>query len=64
MGCLSNIVAGMVGAAVGGWVFSFFGGYSVTGLNWQSLVVSLSRRGHRAGDSELLHSQEVIYFLR
>ncbi len=41
MGCISNIVAGIVGALVGGWVFSFFGGASVTGLNFTSLVVAV-----------------------
>jgi uncharacterized membrane protein YeaQ/YmgE (transglycosylase-associated protein family) len=40
MGCLANIVAGVVGAAVGGWVFSFFGGSGVTGLNLPSLFVA------------------------
>ena len=25
MGCITNILAGVVGAFVGGWVFSFFG---------------------------------------
>ena len=40
MGCISNIIAGVVGAAVGGWVFSFFGGASVTGFNWTSLFVA------------------------
>ena len=40
MGCITNIVAGIVGAFVGGWVFSFFGGASVTGLNLTSLIVA------------------------
>jgi len=40
MGCITNIIAGIVGAAVGGWVFSFFGGTSVTGFNLQSLFVA------------------------
>jgi uncharacterized membrane protein YeaQ/YmgE (transglycosylase-associated protein family) len=40
MGCLSNIVAGVVGAFVGGWVFSFFSGASVTGFNLQSFFVA------------------------
>ena len=40
MGCISNIVAGVIGAAVGGWVFSLFGGPSVTGFNLQSLLVA------------------------
>lgn len=40
MGCITNIIAGIVGAAVGGWVFSLFGGQGVTGLNLQSLLVA------------------------
>jgi uncharacterized membrane protein YeaQ/YmgE (transglycosylase-associated protein family) len=40
MGCITNIIAGVVGAFVGGWVFSFFGGASVTGLNLPSLIVA------------------------
>ena len=40
MGCIMNIVAGIVGAFVGGWVFSLFGGASVTGLNLTSLIVA------------------------
>jgi len=40
MGCITNIIAGIVGAAVGGWVFSLFGGQGVTGFNLPSLVVA------------------------
>ncbi len=40
MGCITNIIAGIVGAAVGGWVFSLFGGQGVTGFNLQSLLVA------------------------
>ena len=40
MGCITNIVAGVIGAAVGGWVFSLFGGTGVTGFNWASLGVA------------------------
>lgn len=40
MGCLTNIIAGIVGAAVGGWVFSLFGGQGVTGFNLPSLLVA------------------------
>ena len=40
MGCITNIVAGIVGAAVGGWVFSLFGGQGVTGFNLPSLLVA------------------------
>ncbi len=41
MGCISNIVAGIVGAVVGGWVFSLFGATGVTGLNLPSLLVAV-----------------------
>jgi uncharacterized membrane protein YeaQ/YmgE (transglycosylase-associated protein family) len=40
MGCITNIIAGIVGAAVGGWVFSLFGGTGITGFNLQSLLVA------------------------
>lgn len=40
MGCITNILAGVIGAAVGGWVFSLFGGAGVTGFNLPSLVVA------------------------
>ena len=40
MGLITNIIAGIVGAAVGGWVFSLFGGAGVTGFNLPSLVVA------------------------
>ena len=41
MGCLTNIAAGIVGAIVGGWVFSFFGDAEATGLNWISLLIAV-----------------------
>jgi uncharacterized membrane protein YeaQ/YmgE (transglycosylase-associated protein family) len=40
MGCIANIVAGVVGALVGGFVFSLFGGGGVTGFNLSSLIVA------------------------
>ena len=40
MGLITNIIAGIVGAVVGGWVFSLFGGAGVTGFNLPSLVVA------------------------
>ncbi len=40
MGCITNIIAGIIGAAVGGWVFSLFGGTGVTGFNLGSLLVA------------------------
>jgi uncharacterized membrane protein YeaQ/YmgE (transglycosylase-associated protein family) len=40
MGCITNILAGVIGAAVGGWVFSWFSGIDVTGFNLTSLLVA------------------------
>lgn len=40
MGCITNIIAGVVGASVGGWVFSLFGSGGVTGFNLSSLLVA------------------------
>ena len=39
-GLLLNIVLGVVGAEVGGWVFRLFGMSGVTGLNVYSLLVA------------------------
>jgi uncharacterized membrane protein YeaQ/YmgE (transglycosylase-associated protein family) len=41
MGCITNIAAGVVGAIVGGWIFSLFGGGGVSGFNLGSLVVAV-----------------------
>jgi uncharacterized membrane protein YeaQ/YmgE (transglycosylase-associated protein family) len=40
-GLLLDIVLGIVGAVVGGWLFSFFGAHGVTGLNLYSLLVAV-----------------------
>lgn len=40
MGLIANIIAGVVGAFVGGWVFSQFGGTGVSGFNLPSLLVA------------------------
>jgi uncharacterized membrane protein YeaQ/YmgE (transglycosylase-associated protein family) len=40
-GALANIVVGIVGAMIGGFVFSTVGGQSVTGFNIYSLVVAV-----------------------
>ena len=40
-GILLDIVLGVVGAVVGGWLFSTFGASGVTGLNLYSLLVAV-----------------------
>jgi uncharacterized membrane protein YeaQ/YmgE (transglycosylase-associated protein family) len=40
-GVLLDIVLGIVGAIVGGYVFSMFGAHGVTGFNIYSLVVAV-----------------------
>lgn len=40
-GILLDILLGIVGAVVGGWLFSFFGAHGVTGLNLWSLIVAV-----------------------
>ncbi|KNZ43179.1 GlsB/YeaQ/YmgE family stress response membrane protein [Acetobacterium bakii] len=40
MGLIKNIVVGILGAMIGGFVFSFFGGTGVTGFNLWSIFVA------------------------
>ena len=40
-GIFLDIVLGIVGAVVGGWLFSTFGASGVTGLNLYSLLVAV-----------------------
>jgi uncharacterized membrane protein YeaQ/YmgE (transglycosylase-associated protein family) len=40
-GCFMNIIVGVVGAFIGGFVMSFFGGQGVTGLNIPSILVAI-----------------------
>jgi uncharacterized membrane protein YeaQ/YmgE (transglycosylase-associated protein family) len=40
-GMILDIILGIVGALVGGWVFNQFGSSGVTGLNLYSLLVSV-----------------------
>ena len=40
-GILMNIIVGIVGAVIGGWLFSIFGGAGVTGFNIYSFVVAI-----------------------
>jgi uncharacterized membrane protein YeaQ/YmgE (transglycosylase-associated protein family) len=40
-GLILDIILGVVGAVVGGWLFSFFGAEGVSGLNLYSMVVAI-----------------------
>jgi uncharacterized membrane protein YeaQ/YmgE (transglycosylase-associated protein family) len=40
-GIVLDIVLGVVGAVVGGWLFSFFGADGVTGFNIYSMFVAV-----------------------
>ncbi|MDE2578206.1 MAG: GlsB/YeaQ/YmgE family stress response membrane protein [Hyphomicrobiales bacterium] len=40
-GMLLDIVLGIVGAVVGGFIFNFFGAAGVTGLNIYSMIVAV-----------------------
>ena len=40
-GLIRDLVLGIVGAIVGGWIFTFFGAAGVTGLNLYSLLVAV-----------------------
>jgi len=41
-GVILDIVLGVVGALVGGWIMAFFGHEGVTGFNLYSAVVAIS----------------------
>ncbi len=41
MGIFANIIVGVIGAAIGGFVFSLVGGSGVTGFNIYSFIVAL-----------------------
>jgi uncharacterized membrane protein YeaQ/YmgE (transglycosylase-associated protein family) len=40
-GVIVDIVIGIVGATVGGWLMSFFGSSGVTGFNFYSFLVAI-----------------------
>lgn len=42
MGCLLNIVAGVLGAVVGGFIFTRLGSKGLTGFSWWSLFVAFA----------------------
>lgn len=41
MGAIANIVVGIIGAFLGGWIMEFFGAEGVTGFNFSSFLVAL-----------------------
>jgi uncharacterized membrane protein YeaQ/YmgE (transglycosylase-associated protein family) len=41
MGIGSNIVVGILGALLGGWIMTLFGGPTVTGFNIASFIVAV-----------------------
>jgi uncharacterized membrane protein YeaQ/YmgE (transglycosylase-associated protein family) len=41
-GLLTNIIVGIIGAFVGGWIFNRFGSAGVTGFNIYSLLVAIA----------------------
>lgn len=40
-GIIMDVILGVVGAVVGGFVFSLFGGEGVTGFNLYSMIVAI-----------------------
>lgn len=40
-GILMDIILGIVGAVVGGFIFSIFGGAGITGFNLYSMIVAV-----------------------
>ncbi len=41
MGAIANIVVGIIGAFLGGYIMDFFGVQGVTGFNFTSLLVAI-----------------------
>ena len=42
MGAIANIVVGVIGAFIGGYIMDFFGADGITGFNLQSLIVAVA----------------------
>ena len=40
-GCLTDIIVGIVGAFIGGFIFNFFGAAGATGFNIWSFIVAV-----------------------
>lgn len=41
MGCLANVIIGVVGAMLGGWLGSILFSVSITGFNFRSLAIAV-----------------------
>lgn len=41
MGIFLNVITGIIGASIGGFIYDFFGHKGFTGFNWHSLWVSV-----------------------
>ena len=41
-GIFRDIILGIVGAVIGGWLVSFFGFHGVTGVNLYSIIVAVA----------------------
>ncbi|MBM3180744.1 MAG: GlsB/YeaQ/YmgE family stress response membrane protein [Chloroflexi bacterium] len=41
MGAIANIIVGILGAFIGGYIMDFFGAGGVTGFNFTSLLVAI-----------------------
>ncbi|MCA9983531.1 MAG: GlsB/YeaQ/YmgE family stress response membrane protein [Anaerolineales bacterium] len=41
MGCLANVIIGVVGAMLGGWLGSILFNVSITGFNFRSLAIAV-----------------------
>ncbi len=40
MGAFANVIVGMLGSVIGGWIFNYLGNYGVTGFNLYSFGVA------------------------
>jgi len=40
-GCIMNLIVGVIGASLGGWLMSFLGKTGVTGFNLNSFIVAV-----------------------
>ena len=40
-GCIGDIIVGIIGAVIGGWIYHFFGHIGVTGFNLGSIICAI-----------------------